>query len=224
MTFKKSFIISLLTLAGLFAATWSFAAYCMWELKDGSKVKYNIEGSIIAGISEQYIDQLHACCEADPGPCGKYWIGESDLYNVQLAAKLNRTNTVKYFLKYRDCGETVDRFGHPSRPSEYNALMFALKNSNKEMVIWLLHYKADPTVKNSSGRDAKYYAERMDTSKGDNAEIVKMVVDAWNKAMGYSENMIREKKEALKKQLRGQDIKEKLNMLQNKYNFRPLAG
>lgn len=224
MTFKKSIVVSILGLACVFAATQSFAAYCMWELKDGSKVKYNIEGSIIAGISDTYIDQLHACCEADPGPCGQYWIGESDLYNVQLAAKYNRTNTVKYLLKYRGCGETVDRFGHPSRPSQYNALMFAINNSNKEMVLWLLHYKADPTVKNGLGKDSKYYAEQTDKTKGDNNEIAKMVMDAWNKVMGYSQNLIREKKEALKKQLNGQDIKEQLKMLNGKYNIRPFIS
>ena len=224
MTFKKNFAILNFALAGLFVAQQSFAAYCIWQRKDGSNVKYNIEESIVAGISEDYIEQFHACCEADPGPCGKFWIGDEGLYNVQLAAKYNRTNTVKYLLKYRGCGETVDRFGNPSKPSEYNALMFAIKNFNKEMVLWLLHYKADPTVKNNLGRDAKYYAERLDKSKADNAEIVKMVVDAWNKVMGYSQNMIKEKKNALIKQLKGQDASEKLKILQEKYIFRPFVG
>ena len=49
-------------------------------------------------------------------------------------------------------------------------------------------------------------------------------MDAWNKVMGYSQNLIREKKEALKKQLNGQDIKEQLKMLNGKYNIRPFIS
>ncbi len=225
MTFKKNFVISIFVLAVLLCAQQAFANYCLWTLKNGAKVKYNIQESIVAGVSEDYIDQLHACCEAYPWQCGKNWVGDDDYSNIQLAAKYNRTNTVKYLLKYRGCGETVDSFGGaPGAPYDFNALMYAIQNTNKEMIVWLLHYKADPTVKNHLGRDAKYYVEKIDRTKGDNAEIVKMVVDAWNKAMGYSQNLIKEKKEALKKQLNGQDIKDKLKMLQNKYNFSPLAG
>ncbi len=224
MTFKKSFVMFMFALVSLFVAEQAFAAYCIWNLRDGSKVKYNIEESIVAGVSDQDIEQLHACCEADPSSCGKYWIGAAGLYNVQLAAKYNRTNTVKYLLKYRDCAETINRFGHPSRPSEFNALMFAIKNFNKEMVLWLLHYKADPTVKNNLGRDAKYYAEKLDNSNADSAEIVKMVVDAWNKVMGYSQNLIQEKKENLIKQLNGENIKEQIKLLKGKYNPRSFVG
>jgi hypothetical protein len=225
MTFKKNFVMSLFVLAVLLSAQQAFANYCMWTLKNGTSVKYNIQESIVAGVSEEYIDQFHGCCEAYPWQCGKNWVGDDDYYNLQLAAKYNRTNTVKYLLKYHGCAETADDFGGaPGVPYEYNALMFAIKNFNKEMVLWLLHYKADPTVKNNLGRDAKYYAERLDKSKADNAEIVKMVVDAWNKVMGYSQNMIKEKKNALIKQLKGQDASEKLKILQEKYMFRPFVG
>lgn len=224
MMFKKSFIISLLALAGLFAAQKSFAAYCMWTMKDGTTKKYNIEESIVAGASDEDIDAFHACCEFDPGPCGKYWIGDLGFYNLQLAAKYNRTNTVKYLLKYRGCGETADRFGYVEASSDYNALMYAIQHSNKDMIVWLLHYKADPTVKNHLGRDAKYYVEKLDQTKGDNGEIAKMIIDAWNKVMGYSENMIKIKKKALIQELQGQNAADKLKMLQDKYLLHPFAG
>ncbi len=220
MTFKKSFFISLLALAGLFAAQQSFAGYCYWTMKDGSKKKYNIEESVIDGVADDNIEELHACCEFDPGPCGKYWIGDSGYYNVQLAAKYNRTKALKYFLKYRGCGETVNRFGLSKDAKQYNALMFAISHSNKDMVVWLLHYKADPTVKNELGRDSKYYAEQLDKAQGDNGEITKMVIDAWNKVMGYSANMIKQKKDTLIKELNGQAAADKLQMLKDKYIFK----
>lgn len=220
MTFKKNFIVSLLALAGLFAATQSFAGYCYWPMKDGTKKLYNVEESIINGVAEENIERLHSCCDFDPGPCGKYWVGDKGYYNVQLAAKYNRTKTVKYLLKYRGCGETIDRFGIARDEVPYNALMFAISHANKDMVLWLLHYKADPTVKNTLGRDSKYYAEQLDKTKGDNGEIIKMVVDAWNKVMGYSSNMIKQKKDELIKELNGQASAEKLQMLKDKYIFK----
>ena len=223
MKFKKFLVCGVLGAAVMFIAQSSFAAYCYWTLSDGTTVVQNIQGSIKSGLSEQYINQLHACCESDPGFCGKYATDEEGYYNVQLAAKYNRTQTLKYFLKYRDCGATVDRFrAHPTEPGEFNALMYAINNTNTDMVEWLLFYKANPTVKNYMGKDAKYYVEKIDKAK--NPTIVKMVMDAWNKAMGYSQNLILQKKTELKKSLNGQNVKDMLNKIQNKYSTQPLVS
>jgi len=204
--------------ACLLCAGNSFAAICAW-VDNGTTYKQNIQTSIKSGMSEKYLLTLDACCKADPGFCGKYATDDDGYYNLQLAAKYNRTNTLKYFLKYTDCAETVDRFRAASEdedPGEFNALMFAIKNENPEMVMWLLHYGASPTAKNYKGRDAKFYVEQLDQTK--DSEIVRLVKAAWNKAMGYSQNLINAKKKNLKESLSGEKLRQMLDGLKAKYN------
>lgn len=217
MMFKKYFLAGFFATLLLGAAQNAFADFCTWTLDDGTTVVQNISGSIRTGLSEKYIPQLDACCNVGPAYCSKYMTDDEGYYNVQLAAKYNRTKTLKYFLKYRDCGATVDRFRTDSySPGEFNALMYAIKNENSEMVKWLLYFGAKAVTKNYMGRDAKYYVEQIDQTK--NADLVKMVMDAWNKEMGYSQNLINRKKEDLKKELNGQKIKEMLQKIQVQYN------
>lgn len=207
MKFSKMFLF-LLSAVMLLGVSDSFAQskkildpLCIY--RDGTQYTLS-EGIAAHGDDLEYV---RFCCK-ELGVCRRH--NDSKGYHLtHVAARANWTNAVIIL---------VDEFDAPIESwmyswdkgriiKDYTQLMFAVRNNNFDMAKFLIDKGANTTMKNQDGHDSKYFVENL---KNGDKDLIAFIKAKWQEEMGYSEVIIKEKKDKLLNVLTLDNVKKEL--------------